>query len=265
MILDVSRALQEGAPDRFLGYFAKRRLPDYFAERGIRWFSDYQPLAGWKRGITWRGNVPARRLVPRRYWRIDQDAAYVIWQVLSPNAAFELLGADGPAVRARYSELAVAADIHGRFPVVLAAEFTAREGEVVVRSIVEETSMTVRHVLATLEERAAIGLTEGTVFPEHPLDLEVRPGLHLLGYDLIESADRDRASSAVTLFWVRRDAVADDSPLHLCSRRGEKSQRVGVCHGTAPFPTWPANQVITETVVLEGVDLELDVDGTTLR
>ena len=32
-ILDASRALQEGSAARFLGYFAKRELPDY---RGFR-------------------------------------------------------------------------------------------------------------------------------------------------------------------------------------------------------------------------------------
>ena len=97
-------------------YLRTSRVHEYIDERGIEWFSDYQPLDAWQNGLTWFGSVPASRLMPLRYRRMSDRHAYIIWRVLPAGAAFEPLGREAPAGRDRYVELAVAAEVHGRFP-----------------------------------------------------------------------------------------------------------------------------------------------------
>lgn len=190
------------------GYLRRNRFADYFADRGITWFADYQPVAAWKPGIQWCGTMPATRLAPRRYWRLPDGHAYAVWQVLPAGSGFEPLGADGPAVRDRYAELAVAADVRGAYPVVAAGESgpSIPDDALVVRSL-SDGGGGLAHVYATPAQIEQIALTESTVHPEHAQELELAPGLHALGFDARGWSRGGQRHVAVTVFLVRRERV----------------------------------------------------------
>lgn len=247
------------------------RMPDYFAAQDITWISDYQPRSGWRRGLNWCGLVPAERLVPRHYARLGTTDAYVIWQVLPPGSHFELLGVDGPPVRDRFVELAVAADVHGRFPVVADGDLAARRAQqpdlVVARSLPQEPRLELCHVLATAAQLAAIALTPANVHPRVPADAEVLPGLRALGYDWVAVRDAGPLRLAVTVFWHVTAPLSGEAPtLCVLDRDGAAVARapLGSCHGTRPASTWAPGSVVPETVVVtigEGGEWQLAVEG----
>ncbi|MCK5944405.1 MAG: hypothetical protein KAI24_20625, partial [Planctomycetes bacterium] len=232
---------------RYLDDYLKRdRFGEYFDDRGIEWFADYQPLTAWRDGISWRGNVPARRLAPRRYWRIpDAEQAYVVWRVLDEDANFELLGDDGPVVRDRHAELAVAADVHGHYPVVAHDALARRPGLVVARSIPAGLDRLL-HVLVTPAQLDDIALTPRTVQPDHLEEVVLGEGLRALGYDVSEVRRGARHQLAVTLFWQRTDGAASRPVVHVATDTGQTSVPAGDCHGTLPLARWQAGQVVAE-------------------
>lgn len=236
-------------------YLRPARVHDYFEDRGIEWFSDYAPLANWKGGIGWQGTVPPSRLVPRRYWRLDAATSYVVWRVLPAGATFELLADDGPAVRDRYAELAVAADVHERFPVVahaqLEGELDARPDARVARSLAAGIDE-VWHVLATPQQLEQIALTEHTVHPDHAERIEVAPGLVALGYDTAQFRRAERRVLALTVFWLR-DRDAEPVAPRAVVRSGDVDVSVafGARRGWLPPAQWPVGSVVAETVLVD--------------
>ena len=247
------------SPRYFEQFLTKGRLADYFDERGITWFADYQPRAAWQNGVSWQGAIPAERLVPRRYWRMYGDLAYAVWQVLPRDATFELLGDDGPEVRDRYVELGVAADVHGRFRVVedehLEAALAADPGLVVARSLVD-VELNLAHVLAAKEQLHGIALTEATVHPMRRVDVSPADGVRVIGYDLTELMEGDRRRVAVTLFWrCDEGASADDLWLQARTHGGGEwhRARVGRLHGSLSMREWPRwpGAVGAETVTFD--------------
>lgn len=236
-------------------YLRPARLADYFADRGITWFADYQPLEAWRNGISWFGQVPAERLVPRRYWRLSGDTAYVVWQVLEDGAGFELLGPGGPVVRDRYAELAVSAEVHGRFPVVADAELqdalAQRPGAVVARSTVAGIDE-VWHVLATPDELARIALRPESVHPEHAERIEPAPGLVVLGYDQREFRRGRQRVLAITVFAMREAEHVVVTPWWIAgSDAGVAVVGLGRRAGFRKVSEWPVGEVITETLLFE--------------
>jgi hypothetical protein len=235
------------------------RLADYFDAKGIGWFADYAPIAAWRNGIRWQGTIPAQRLVPRRYARIDGVSAYAIWQVLPRGDSFPLLGARTDVVRDRYVELAVAADVHGRHAIVPAAGLDAarreRPDHVVARSLLAAPEPALLHVLVPRDQLAAIAMTDTTVHPSHRLGVEVAPGLVLLGHDQENGRVQGTDFVAVTLFWsCRAPQRAETFTLTLRddAARDVVSAPVAHCHGTLPLAEWLPGFVVPETVVLPG-------------
>lgn len=237
---------------RYLDDFLKRdRFADYFADRGITWFADYQPIAAWKNGISWRGNVPAARLVPHRYWRMPDDHAYVIWQVLPEDASFDLLGDEGPDVRDRYAELAVAADVHGRYRVLADGDPEALQAGAPIRALPDGGGDPLRRVYVPSAQLGELRLSEATVHPEHAERVEIAPGVVVLGYDARERRLGDERSVAVTLF-VQRTAEAEDVHVwaYVRTEAGSAGGAVGFGSGS---PLWqlPAGTIVAPTERLE--------------
>jgi hypothetical protein len=239
-------------------YLRPGRVPEYFDDRGITWFTDYLPRTDWKKGIPWHGLLPAERLVPRSYRRTDALHANAIWQILPRGRTRTLLAAEaGDEVRDHHVELAVAADVHGRYPVIEAAALPEHRSEhpdhVVARSLVAAPGIELLHVMVPAAELDGLGLRDGTVHPERPQALEVAPGLILLGHDLARGRHGDRDFAAVTLYWSCR-AVPAAERFELLGDDGSGTPAVvagvGDCHGTRPLPTWTAGAVVTETAVL---------------
>ncbi|MFK7739533.1 MAG: hypothetical protein AB8H80_04350 [Planctomycetota bacterium] len=249
--------------DRFLKTNA---VHDYFADRGITWFSDYSVTTGWRNGVTWCGHVPAERLVPRRYWRISPTDAYATWLVLPEGATFEMLGDEGPAVRDRYAELAVAADVYGTYPVIendrLESELVAQPGMSVARSLVAGVDE-VWHVLATAADHDRIALTETTVQPQHRERLQLSAGLHAMGCDVEEFAKGGRRVVAVTVYWLRDAAAVEDArptlvrpnlarPTVALAVEGQLEQvQLQQMVGMRPMAEWLPGRVVPETVLFE--------------
>lgn len=240
---------------RYLDDFLKRdRFGDYFADRGITWFADYQPIAGWQHGISWRGNVPAARLVPRRYWRMPDEHAYVIWQILPEGSTFALLGDEGPEVRDRYAELAVAADVHGRFPVVADADLAAALAEqpprYVARSLGDGGGNR-WHVLATAAQLDRIALRADRVQPERGERVPAAAGVDALGYDLRDFRRKEQRYLTVTVFWLRTDGALADAPELRVAVGGEsKAVALGSTLGARPLDRCAVGTVVPETFVL---------------
>lgn len=256
---------------RYFEEFLKpARVHDYFEDKGIEWFADYQPLVGWRNGISWHGRIPAERLVPHRYWRLADEHAYVVWQVLPRGESFVLLG-DSPLVpRDRYVELAVAADVHGRFQVVrdsdLHATIAANPELAVARSIVEEPKLELLHVLATRSQLQEIALDEASVSPEVRLDAVARQALPMLGFDETRAIVAGQQRVAVTLYWHGGggDLPQDLQLVALVAGQPMAAVPVGNCHETLPMTEWRTLQVIPETVVVqlgEAADYELEIRG----
>jgi hypothetical protein len=238
-------------------YLSRGRLADYFAIRGIGWFADYAPIASWRHGVRWCGHVPASRLVPRRYWRMPGGEAYAIWQVLPADSGFALLGDDGPEVRDRYAELAVAADVHERFPIVAHSELAAtlaRDGTLRVARSIADGAGELLHVLVRDSELHNLAFNRATVFPEHLVSPDSIASGVVLGYDLDSVYRAQRTRLAVTLFWLQPPAAAGIVPLLAVYDAGGKeldSTAVGHAYGSLPLVTWSKDQVVPETVTLE--------------
>jgi len=190
--------------------------------------------------------------------------------LLPPGESFELLGDYQGVQRDRFVELGVAADVHGRFPVVRDEELQATLREqpewVVARSLVEDPRMNLLHVMATRQQLREIALTSETICPEHTVAEEVLPGLRLLGFDdAIATVDGVR-QVAVTLYWTMADAA---QPVTLSMIAAPAStlrevREIGHCRGTLPLAQWSAFDVVTETVVLpvaDGDTCELLITG----
>lgn len=208
--------------------------------------------------------------MPRRYWRLSQSDSYVVWQVLPQDSQFCLLGEEGPPVRDRYAELAVAADVHGEFPVVRAAELATQleqhPGTVVARSLVDGDGE-VWHVLATRLELAKIALTESSVHPEHAEKVEVLPGLLALGYDLRESSVGGRRRLAVTIFWMRAGDVTFEPTWLRVRADGDEAAVSFDDAAILPKAEWPVGRVVPQTVCIDPVgqgDLRIGIAGASL-
>lgn len=247
----------------FEDYLSKDRVAEYFQDRGIEWFADYSTVKGWRNGFSWRGRIPAIRLVPRVYARMSGERAYAVWQVLPREASFELLQ-DYPGIKQdRYVELAVAADVHGRFPVVpaeqLAATLAAQPELVVARSLAQDPDLSLLHVMTTREQLQEVALRKATVWPERLLEASVGPAVRLLGWDETQVEVRGERRIAVTLYWQAL-AVAEDAhcSLVVMDSEGSRSIPVGTCHGTLPMSQWQPQQVVTETVVVADFDPDED-------
>lgn len=247
----------------FEQYLEPGRLLAYFEDKGIAWFADYKARSAWQQGIVWRGRVPAERLVPRRYVRMAGQDAYVVWQVLPQGQSFDVLGQLQGVRRDRYVELAVAADVYGRFPVVpagqLAATLAAQPELVVARSMTQDPDLSLLHILATPEQLQEVALRKATVWPQRLLEAPVGPAVRLLGWDEAQVTVRGERRIAVTLFWQAL-AASGDVPCSLVVRssEGSRSMPVGTCHGTWPMRQWQPEQVVVETVVVSDFDPEAD-------
>lgn len=240
----------------FDDFLSKGKVAEYFDDRGIEWFADYKAVRGWRQGITWNGRIPAERLVPRQYSRMPGDEAYAVWRVLPKQQSFELLGSFDGVTRDRYVELGVAADVHGRFPVVrddeLAAALAEHEETIVARSIVEDPKCELLHVLATPAQLEQVALTRSTVHPEHVIEREVVPGLRLVGFDDVVATVGGRRRIAVTLYW---SAAAEIAPRSLAVHavpvdKAPTPHTIGTCRETLPMTQWHRYGIVTETVVL---------------
>ena len=242
------------------------RLATYFAKKGITWFADYQHLSGWKSGITWRGNLPRERLVPREYWRMGEEHAYVIWKVLPPGAGFAVLGEHQGLVRNRRAELLLAADVDGRFPVIrhreLSSSLAEHSDHVVAASFPSEPELELWHVLVPRAQLAELGFRAGQMQPQRAATGALDGALRLLGHEVIPSHIAAGRPVIVTLYWAPEAEVsAEELRLELQDASGQAQSKVmvGRQHGTYPVGEWMPGRVVPETVSLlvpEGVALE---------
>jgi hypothetical protein len=236
----------------------KGRLAEYFAEKQIEWFADYQPLSVWQNGIQWCGVIPRSRLVPREYWRLGEDHSYVIWQVLAEGARFTVLE-DTPLGlrRNRRAELLVAADVDGRFALAadeeLGARLAADPGLVVAASFAQEPEMLLHHVLVPQEQLEQLGMQRANVQPQTPLDLELADGLRLVGCEILPRNPAPGRRIIVTLYWLCEQAPSGGGwQLLLVGESGVRhgAVTVGHQHGSRPMTQWKPGELVSETVAL---------------
>ncbi|MCA8954555.1 MAG: hypothetical protein KDC87_00695 [Planctomycetes bacterium] len=231
-------------------YLSKHRFAEFFADQRIHWFADYQPFDSARHGIQWRGTIPLERLRLHRWWRLDGQRGYAVWEVLPPGTHRTILGPD--AVN-RLAELRFAAEVLGAMRVLGPGE-AVPAGLRVVASTVAEPSGELRHLVVDDAALAGLDLPFGAV--PAPLPVEVRAGgLLLYGLDIPRQIVARGKVLPVTLFWQRIGAVDDAREFELCAEPEAGGSavthvRVATCHGTRLPSTWRTGQAVVETFAI---------------